>query len=506
MNNLFSPFKVGLLLIIALVSFIFFSVNVRNNLKEEDGNYLVYFFLKDATGLTSKSRVTIAGINVGEINKISLAGNKAKVQLILKNGTILKSDAVALKKNSSILGDSYIELTTGIHPPNLVNGDQIKFVRETSSMGGMMNKFDGIASDIKEMTSSLKKIISDQATSNSIKNTISKLEAITIKIDKLLAKNDNNIDKIINNVKEFTDVVKTMPSKYDRKIDKILSDTSKSVDLIKDIIGENREQMKTLLGSANNILNNTSPKDINKTIKNLEKVSDSLKHIIKNVEDGKGSVGKLLKDEKINDNLEYITDEASDLMSKVSDVDLIIDAHSEYLFNSSAGNHEFGIMVKPRPNKYYYLGIIASPYRVLTSNKTYYWGETSQNQPSFKEKVYEENTISFTAFMAYRLYFMTFKYGIFNSTAGTGIDFSLFKNSIVLNARINEFSDEIAPNLRIGFRYYPFDSWFVNFGSVYLLDDRRDFYLGVGATFTDDDLKSVLTFSSLSTSAGSMKK
>ena len=506
MNNLFSPFKVGLLLITALFSFMFFSVNVRSKLKKEDGNYLVYFFLRDATGLTSKSRVTIAGINVGEINKISLAGNRAKVEVILKKGTVLKSDAVALKKNSSILGDSYIELTTGVRPPDLTNGDEIKLVRETSSMGGMMNKFDGIASDIKEMTTSLKEIISDQATSNSIKNTVAKLEAITVKIDKLLAKNNNNIDQIMDNVKEFTEVVKMMPSKYDRKIDKILADTSKSIELVRDIIGENREQMKTLIGSANNILSNTSAKDINSTIKNLERVSASLERIVKSVEEGNGSVGKLLKSDKISDNVEYITDESSDLMNKVSSVDLIVDAHSEYLFNSSAGNHEFGLRIKPRPNKYYYLGITASPYRVLTSNKTYYWGENTQNQPSLKEKIYQENTIAFTAFMAYRLYFMTFKYGIFDSTAGTGIDFSLLRDSIVLNARINKFSDDIAPNFKIGVRYYPFETWFINFGSVYLLDDRRDFYLGVGATFTDDDIKSILTFGSLSTSAGSMKE
>ena len=63
-----------------------------------------------------------------------------------------------MKKNSSILGDSYIELTTGIRPPVLKSGE-IKLVRETSSMAGMMNKFDGIAGDIKEMTESLKLII-----------------------------------------------------------------------------------------------------------------------------------------------------------------------------------------------------------------------------------------------------------------------------------------------------------------------------------------------------------
>jgi len=109
-------------------------------------------------------------------------------------------------------------------------------------------------------------------------------------------------------------------------------------------------------------------------------------------------------------------------------------------------------------------------------------------------------------FMAYKLYFMTFKYGIFDSTAGTAIDFSVFRDSLILSARINKFSDDISPNVKIGLRYYPFETWFINFGSVYLLDDRRDFYLGVGATFTDDDIKSILSLGAISSTAGSMKK
>jgi len=506
MGNFFSPFKVGLLLIIVMGSFVFFSGNVRNKLQKKDGNYFVHFYLKDATGLTSKSRVTIAGINVGEIENISLVGNKAKVRLILKKGTVLKSDAVAMKKNSSILGDSYVELTTGIQPVILKNGDHISIVRETSSMGGMMNKFDDIASDIKEMTSSLKEIIADQATTNSIKNTVIKLEEITVKVDALLSSNNKNIDDIMKNVRIFTESMKDMPARYDGKVNKILSDTSKSVELIKDIIDENRAQMKNLLSSANKIVSGTSSEDVNSTIKHLESVSASLERIVKNVEDGKGSLGKLVKSNNLHDDVEYIVNETSDMVSKISGVDLIVDAHSEYLMNINRGNHEFGLRFQPRPNKYYYLGVTASPYRVLTTNKTYIWGEDGENQATLKEKVYQENTIAFTMFMAYRLYFMTFKYGIFDSTGGMGIDFSILQDSVILNARINKFSDDVAPNIKLGLRYYPFETWFLNLGSVYMLDNRRDFYFGMGATFTDDDIKSLFSMGALSSSAGSMKK
>ena len=58
MSNFFSPFKVGMLLIVSTLSFMFFSVNVRSKLEKEDGNYTAYFHLNDATGLTPKSRVT----------------------------------------------------------------------------------------------------------------------------------------------------------------------------------------------------------------------------------------------------------------------------------------------------------------------------------------------------------------------------------------------------------------------------------------------------------------
>ena len=505
MNNLFSPFKVGLLLMAALASFMYFSINVRTKLEKEDGNYSVYFYLNDATGLTSKSRVTIAGINVGEINSITLENNKAKVELIIKKGTVLYSDSTAMKKNSSILGDSYIELTTGIRPPYLKDGKQIKFVRETSSMGGMMNKFDSIASDIKEMTQSLKEIITNQATSNSIKNTVEKLENITIKIDKLLESNNNNIDKIMTNIKDFTEMIKSMPYRYDNRINDILKDTSDSVKLIKEIIRSNKAQINELLGSANNILNNTSTEGINKTIENLEKVSATLEKIVNNINEGKGSVGKLLKSDKLHDDVGYIIDETTDLINKVSNVDLIVDAHSEYLFNKGGGNHVFGLRIKPRPNKYYYLGITSSPYLMLVSDK-YYYTDADKNKKVVRERIYRNDKVTFSAFMAYKWYFMTFKYGIFDGTAGTGLDLSFLDDSLIINAKINEFSEELSPNLRIGLRYYPFDTWYINTGAVYLLDNRRDFYLGIGATFTDEDIKSVLTLGSISSSVGSVKE
>ena len=82
MKELVTPFKVGLLVIISVISFIWTFGQVREGVGENEAGYEVYAIFDDV-GLAEKSRVTIAGINVGQIKKIELAGTEAKVWLLV---------------------------------------------------------------------------------------------------------------------------------------------------------------------------------------------------------------------------------------------------------------------------------------------------------------------------------------------------------------------------------------------------------------------------------------
>ena len=105
MKELVTPFKVGLFVIISVIAFIWMFGQVREGVGENEAGYEVYAIFDDVGGLAEKSRVTIAGINVGQIKKIELVGTEAKVWLLVT--TPLKTDARIAKRQASLLGDIF---------------------------------------------------------------------------------------------------------------------------------------------------------------------------------------------------------------------------------------------------------------------------------------------------------------------------------------------------------------------------------------------------------------
>jgi len=85
--------------------------------------FRTYAMLRDASVLPIGSRVMIAGVQVGEIQRLSIQGNLARVDMRLRNDVVLWDDATARKRLSGVFGDAYIELTPG-GPLDPAAGDQ----------------------------------------------------------------------------------------------------------------------------------------------------------------------------------------------------------------------------------------------------------------------------------------------------------------------------------------------------------------------------------------------
>src|SRR5580693_4976244 len=75
--------------------------------------YTVHAYIRDATGLATRSRVTIAGIPVGTLDSIKLENGMARVNVRVKSDVPLYDNATLGKKSASLLGESIIVLTAG---------------------------------------------------------------------------------------------------------------------------------------------------------------------------------------------------------------------------------------------------------------------------------------------------------------------------------------------------------------------------------------------------------
>src|SRR5438270_4585427 len=96
--------KVGITaILIAVLGFMTFRF-VAKGLAGNQG-YRVWCIFHDATGLFEKSRVQIAGLNIGQIVDRRLEGSFARITLRVTPETQLWSYATVFKKSASLLGD-----------------------------------------------------------------------------------------------------------------------------------------------------------------------------------------------------------------------------------------------------------------------------------------------------------------------------------------------------------------------------------------------------------------
>src|ERR1700735_3568747 len=120
--------------------------------------YTVHAFIPDATGLASRSRVTIAGIPLGTRDAIKLENGQARLDVKVKKDLDLYENATLGKKSTSLLGEAVIVLTPGTPPaPRLRDGDEIHTMPADASPAEIMNEVKQIADSVREVAAQLAK-------------------------------------------------------------------------------------------------------------------------------------------------------------------------------------------------------------------------------------------------------------------------------------------------------------------------------------------------------------
>ncbi|MGD8963722.1 MAG: outer membrane lipid asymmetry maintenance protein MlaD [Desulfobacterales bacterium] len=106
---------VGIFVIIGLICVGYLTIQLgKMKLLGEDHYFLNARFLS-VTGLKSGAQVEIAGVEVGQVDSISLdpKDNVAMVRLKIKRDIVLSDDVIASVKTSGLIGDKYIKLSPG---------------------------------------------------------------------------------------------------------------------------------------------------------------------------------------------------------------------------------------------------------------------------------------------------------------------------------------------------------------------------------------------------------
>jgi phospholipid/cholesterol/gamma-HCH transport system substrate-binding protein len=287
--------KVGVFVILGILLLGYMSMKVGKFTFSRESGYDLSVEFDSATGLAVDVPVEIAGVEVGRVRSISLRDGKASVVLRIRPEVKIYGNAKAIIRTRGILGDKYIALNPGSpEEPPMKSGDRIAKTEPTSDMDTLMNSLQDVAADIKALSGSLGKVLGGEEGEASVRNIIQNLKEMIESLNQTVQKNRNNIDAIIANLTGFSETLKSA-SDVDPKdiqgIVKNLSNASAKMDEMMNGVNQIVAQINEGKGSLGKLIKEEE------AIKNLNATLASLRDISEKINQGKGTIGKLINED-----------------------------------------------------------------------------------------------------------------------------------------------------------------------------------------------------------------
>jgi len=249
-----------------------------------------YVEYDNVEGLSPSASVTINGLIIGKVTKISLNNDTGKlmVQLQLKTDFPISKTSTAVIYKPSFIDGKLIAIRPNLNDKSIAEDGQ--FLKGTAEL---------------DLTEALKK----------------QLLPLQEKFEKLML-NANNLMTGINNVldtKGQQDLKMSLA-----ELSKTMEQFHKASSSINTILDDNKSQIKGVVSNFNKVSSDFSKisdslnkADLGKTAKNLQKTLENVDKLMADIQSGKGTMGKLVKDEALYNNLEKTSKELELLLQDV---------------------------------------------------------------------------------------------------------------------------------------------------------------------------------------------
>jgi phospholipid/cholesterol/gamma-HCH transport system substrate-binding protein len=450
MKNIFqmAEFKVGMLVFSVAILIGVMSMRVSDD-PTVGGAKTFWFLSPNANGLVKQSTVKMAGIPVGIIKDIQLQAGIAKIEITVRDEVDIRKSAVAEIKANGILGDKYVEITPGsLEDPLLEKGGQIIIISDKGSMDSVMSKVGEIATSLGSVAKSLQEAVENDGTNKHI-----------------LGRIVQNIDRVAGDLAQITGENK-------QQIREIVQDIRSIAKNIDGTLSDQKSGLKV------------SWARLDKSLKNIEEITGK-------VNDGKGTIGKLINDEKTVDEINTAVEGINGFLDASNKLSTALDFHSEYLGGRDAWKSYIGLKLQPGLDRYYMIQIIDDPAGVKDSVNTVSTVKGGTTTEVDQTSTYK-NKIKLSAQFAKNFYNFTVRGGLIENSGGVGFDMQFWKRKFLFSLEAYEFSNV---NVRTALKYNVYKGIYVTGGVSDALNKSNNYsnYIGAGLFLTNDDMKILMT-------------
>jgi phospholipid/cholesterol/gamma-HCH transport system substrate-binding protein len=419
--------------------------NLGRNAAGSDSYELVARF-RDAAGLPKGSKVVVAGLPQGDVVKLEVDGRYAKITFRISSKINVWESGVVVKKASSLLGDNFLEIDPGEPEKPMPDGTKKKFKKLGPECPTYADEDEKKALPCKLVPNVIEATTPDQLLRR-IEQTVPNVDRVLESVRDL----SEDVRRIVNGplksvanrvdglVQKETDTVARIIERADRSMAKIeviandIRNITKNADprltqILKNL-DEASAEAKNLVTTAKREIEDTG-KSLRGKLDKIDGVIDNTRSITKKIDEPVGTLGKLVNEPAIADNIEAITSDARGFLGTLFGLKAYVGLRSEWNFGAALARHYVSIELHTRPDKYYLIELEKGPrgnYPVVTLNF-----DPTVDPNNWIRKSVIEDKIRFTFQFAKRFGWATLRYGIKESTGGLGFD----ANTTWLNRRL----------------------------------------------------------------------
>jgi len=323
--------KVGIfvMLTLALGGSLIFLVGQRRNMFSSKVTYHMVF--DSVGGLTAGSPVQVAGVTVGNALSVEFtaAGKVAvEVGIVESARSMVRQGAVASLGNKGLLGDRLVDISVG-KGPTLAEGSTIPtrqpvdILSYVDKAGGIIDDAKGTAHNLRGATEPLQdgefakdmrsaahdlksllhktnsgdglmaRLFNDRGLAQSVEGTFVKLERVSVQLEEL----SKNLNQISGQVRTGPGMLHALV--YGRPGEELIQNLSTATFEVAAFLNQTR----TGEGFAHQLL---YEKDAGATLHNLRVITDNINAITDDVRKGHGSLGAIVKDPSLYEDLKRL--------------------------------------------------------------------------------------------------------------------------------------------------------------------------------------------------------
>lgn len=289
--------KIGIFAIVMLLA-LWAAIRFMSGLDILGRNRVYYASYENVSGLQAAASVTIHGVKVGTVKSISYDPQKSQdvsVAITVDRQYELPKDTRAVIYSDGLMGGRAVKLELGSSNEMLENGDKIiseagadMMTAVGNELGDLKGKITVVADNLATALANINTLV-EQNTDN-LGGTIANLNSISSSLDGVLKTERENIEGIVT-----------------------------SLNGLAEMLNQNTERFDSIIGNVETVTEQLEQAKVDSLVRAFTSTADNLSQLLATVNSGNGSIGELLNDKELYDNLALASGNLSALLADLKE-------------------------------------------------------------------------------------------------------------------------------------------------------------------------------------------